>query len=87
MAKTRSKAPPVPPAAAPSLPASDRLLTEVQAADFLNVTIRALQAWRQRGGGPRYSKIGRLVRSRMVALTDFVDANMRSHTSDPGPAG
>lgn len=87
MAKTNSKAAPIPQAADASPPVSDRLLTETQAADFLNVTIRALQAWRQRGGGPCFAKIGRLVRYRMVDLTAWLDANMRGHTSDPGAAG
>ena len=87
MTKTKSKAAPGHQAADASSPTSDRLLTETQAADFLSVTIRALQAWRQRGGGPRFAKIGRLVRYRMADLTAWLDANTRSHTSDPGPAG
>ena len=87
MAKARSKAPPVPPASQPSLPASDRLLTEVEAAEYLNCTPRCLQAWRQRGGGPSYVKMKSMVRYRPVGLAAFLDANMRSHTSDPGPAG
>ena len=74
-------------AAKPKGTALEGLLTEGQAADFLNVTKRALQAWRQRGGGPDYVKAGSLVRYRPVALTDFVDANTRRHTSDPGAAG
>lgn len=87
MPKSTSKAPPVPPAAEPSLPASDRLLTEVEAAEYLNCTPRCLQAWRQRGGGPDYVKMRSLVRYRPKRLDAFLDANTRRHTSDPGPAG
>ena len=87
MAKARSKAPPVPPASQPSLPASDRLLTEIEAAEYLNCTPRCLQAWRQRGGIIDYVKLGSLVRYRPNSLDAFLDANTRSHTSDPGPAG
>ncbi len=34
------------------------LLSEKQAADFLQLQPRALQAWRTRGGGPAYLRIG-----------------------------
>jgi hypothetical protein len=42
----------------------DAALNENQAAEFLGVSVRTLQAWRVRGGGPRYCKIGRSVRFR-----------------------
>ena len=35
----------------------DELLTEQDAARFLNFKPRALQAWRQRGGGPDFVRI------------------------------
>jgi len=86
MAKTSLKAPPVPPASQPSLPASDRLLTEAEVAQHLNCTICCLQAWRQRGGGPEFVKAGFLVRYRPQAIIDFEVSNTRTTTSDPGPA-
>lgn len=58
------------------------LLNEAQAADFLNVSIRSLQAWRVKGGGPKYSKIGRSVRYRQCDLDAFVEGNLTSSTSD-----
>ena len=87
MAKPSSKAPPVPPASQPSLPASDRLLTEAEVAEYLNCTTRCLQSWRQRGGGPNFVKCGSLVRYRPQAIIDFEVANTHTTTSDPGPAG
>jgi predicted DNA-binding transcriptional regulator AlpA len=38
------------------------LLTETQAAQFLTMSIKTLQAWRARGQGPHFVKIGRSVR-------------------------
>jgi hypothetical protein len=41
----------------------NKLLDEKQAAALLNVSVKSLQAWRCRGGGPKFVKIGkRLVR-------------------------
>ena len=61
------------------------LLTEPQAAAYLNLTQRALQAWRCRGGGPRYVKISaRAIRYRKSDLGLFVDERLRSSTSDVG---
>jgi hypothetical protein len=37
----------------------DAALNESEAADFLGFSIRTLQAWRWRGEGPKFCKIGR----------------------------
>lgn len=60
------------------------LLNEFQAAEYLNVTVHALRAWRLRGGGPVYSKLGRSVRYRLADLEAFVAGNLTRHTSDAG---
>jgi len=60
------------------------LLNETQAADFLNVSIRSLQAWRVKGNGPKYSKIGRSVRYRQCDLDAFVEGNLTVSTSEAG---
>lgn len=55
------------------------LLTEQQVADLLGVTRRALQAWRYRGRGPRFLRVGaRLVRYRRADVEAFL-------TWDEGP--
>lgn len=59
----------------------DRLLTEVEAAQFLNISIRTLQAWRTRGGGPLFIRLGRAVRYRQSALEAWLNANTMAHTS------
>jgi predicted DNA-binding transcriptional regulator AlpA len=62
-----------------------QLLDEKQAAALLNVSVKALQAWRSRGGGPKFLKIGgRLVRYAMSDLESFVLDALRTSTSDRG---
>ena len=62
------------------------LITEREAAAFLGFTVRCLQNWRSRGGGPRYIKIhGRCIRYRRVDLRGFAEARMRSSTSGASP--
>lgn len=58
-----------------------RLLAEREAAEFLGVSFRTLQAWRVRGGGPRFCKIGRTVRYRPSDLTIWVEGQARESTS------
>jgi predicted DNA-binding transcriptional regulator AlpA len=60
---------------------SKALLTEAQAADFLNISIRSLQSWRVRGGGPAFLKLGRSVRYRYAELQTWLDANIATSTS------
>lgn len=59
------------------------LLNERDAAHILGFTIRALQNWRVRGGGPRFVKISaRAVRYRKLDLVAWVEAHVRSSTSE-----
>ncbi len=62
------------------------LLTEAEAAEYLKLTCRALQAWRYKGRGPQYVKISsRAVRYRLEDLEGWIENRLRSSTSDPGP--
>jgi len=61
----------------------DTLLNEKQAARFLNFTPRCLQAWRQRGGGPKYVRISsRAVRYRRQDLDSWIEERLKSSTSE-----
>ncbi|MBF0169455.1 MAG: helix-turn-helix domain-containing protein [Alphaproteobacteria bacterium] len=61
----------------------DRLLNENDAADFLGYTVRALQNWRVRGGGPRFVKVSaRSIRYRMRDLINWIDARTVASTSE-----
>jgi excisionase family DNA binding protein len=41
---------------------TDSLGTPEQVADYLQIPVKTLAEWRSRGGGPRYSKVGRHAR-------------------------
>jgi predicted DNA-binding transcriptional regulator AlpA len=61
----------------------NRLVTEHQAADMLCYSVRALQNWRHRGGGPRFVKVSaRSVRYRIADLLDWIDARTVANTSE-----
>lgn len=65
----------------------DRLIKETEAAQFLSYSIRALQNWRVRGGGPRFVKVsGRSIRYRRRDLIEWSERKLRVHTSDDGGA-
>jgi len=57
------------------------LLTEGEAAEYLRLTPRALQAWRYQGKGPQFVKISRrAIRYRLIDLEAFVEENLRRST-------
>jgi excisionase family DNA binding protein len=53
----------------------DSLVTEVQTAELLNISIRTLQAWRIKLAGPRFVRVGRAIRYRRSDLTAWIEAN------------
>jgi hypothetical protein len=63
-------------------PDLDAALNENQAADFLGVSVRTLQAWRVRGGGPQYVKFGRAVRYQRRHLLEFQKTHTRASTCE-----
>lgn len=58
-----------------------RLVDENEAADLLGLSKRTLQAWRVRGGGPPFLKLGRLVRYDASALWDWATSRQFENTS------
>ena len=65
-------------------PRTDTLDTR-QTSDRFGLAPGTLANWRLAGKGPPYLKIGRTVRYRVSDLIDWMEANTRSSTSDPGP--
>lgn len=60
----------------------DQLLNETEAADFLCYSVRALQNWRVRGGGPAFIKVSaRSVRYCRRDLIAWRDQRRVSHTT------
>jgi predicted DNA-binding transcriptional regulator AlpA len=60
----------------------DRLITERDAADFLGYTMRALQNWRVRGGGPIYVKVSsRSIRYRRRDIIAWVESKLAEHST------
>ena len=61
----------------------DRLINEAEAAEFLGHSVRTLQNWRVRGGGPHYIKISkRSVRYCRRDLIEWRDLLRCAHTSE-----
>jgi hypothetical protein len=58
------------------------LFTTIEAAEYLGgLKVNTMEGWREKGVGPRYLKIGRLVRYRLLDLDSYLDAHLRSSTS------
>lgn len=70
---------------------NDRLLTERELAQRLNVKVRTLRQWRWRGVGPPHLKLGAggkaPVRYAPSVVAAWLDGAARSNTSDPGGGG
>ena len=60
----------------------ERILNQNEVAKLLGISTRTLERHRVTGTGPRFARVGRLVRYRQCDLTDYVNRNLRSSTSD-----
>ena len=56
-------------------PDSVRALTEREVAELLGLSVATLRAWRHRGKGPRFLRLGRSVRYLPSDVDDFVRAS------------
>jgi len=59
----------------------DYMMTETEAAELANLSVKTLRNWRLKGGGPTYAKLGSLVRYRRRDLASWVDRNLTQSTS------
>lgn len=60
----------------------DLLLTEVQAAEFLNLSVRTLQSWRVSGSKIPFVRCGRAVRYNFADLLAWIRANTITSTTE-----
>jgi predicted DNA-binding transcriptional regulator AlpA len=66
----------------PPTPDPNTLVNERQAASILCYSVRALQNWRHRGGGPKFVRVSsRSIRYRRRDLMDWIDSRIVSNTS------
>src|SRR6516162_4403159 len=61
----------------------DQLLNQKQAARILDISVRSLERHRVAGTGPRYARLGRLIRYRECDLAEWVHDSLRTSTSHP----
>ena len=61
------------------------LLTEKEVAQRTGFSIRTLQSWRMRGGGPHFVRISaRCIRYRPQDVEAWIEQRLRTSTSDVG---
>ena len=63
-------------------PDSARALTEREVAELLGLSVATLRAWRHRGKGPRFLRLGRSVRYLPGDVAGFVRASAVDTQSD-----
>ncbi len=62
---------------------STKLINEHEAADYIGHSVRALQNWRVRGGGPKFVKIShRSIRYRRCDLNKWIESRLVRSTSE-----
>jgi predicted DNA-binding transcriptional regulator AlpA len=65
-------------------PVARQLLNNDETADMLNVSRRTLPVWRVQGKGPKFIKIGKLVRYERTEIEAWILANTHANTSRQG---
>lgn len=58
------------------------VFTTEEAAAYIQSSRQLLELLRVKGGGPRYVKLGRMVRYRRAALDEWLIANEQNHTAE-----
>jgi predicted DNA-binding transcriptional regulator AlpA len=61
--------------------AMDELLDQKTAAKLLRLSVRTLERHRLAGTGPKFCRLGRLIRYRQSDLSDWIEGSVKSSTS------
>ena len=67
-----------------TIPAFEQVYTPKETAIRLKVSESFLAKKRVTGGGPKFTKVGRVVRYPESAISEYLAAQLRSSTSDAG---
>jgi len=57
-----------------------QLLDQREACAYLGVSQPTLNRWRCQGQGPKFVKMGRVIRYRAADVAAFVEQSLRAHT-------
>ena len=60
----------------------DDLITDVELASWIRYEVRSVRNLRYSGRGPKFIKVGRLIRYRVKDVTEWLESNIRTSTSD-----
>jgi hypothetical protein len=60
---------------------TNQFYTETQLAERWAMSVKTLQAWRERGNGLVFIKLGKAVRYRLTDIEDFEAKNLKTNTS------
>jgi predicted DNA-binding transcriptional regulator AlpA len=63
-------------------PEMDFLLGQERVAQRLGVATKTMEAWRHRGGGPPFVRIGRLIKYRSQDVEKWIASNVCHSTSE-----
>jgi len=63
----------------------DELIDQRAMSKILRITTKTAEAWRSRGGGPRYVKVGALVRYRKSDIAEWIERRTIDSTSCTTP--
>jgi hypothetical protein len=69
-----------------AIPAFEKVYTTKETAVRLKVSESFMAKKRVTGGGPKFIKVGRVVRYPETAINEYLLAQLRASTSDTGPA-
>ena len=59
-----------------------KLIDTVQLAEYLGNEVNTCEGWRLKGIGPRYIKVGRLVRYKIQTVDLWIESQTRNSTSE-----
>ena len=62
-------------------------LTETEVAEMLRCTKAALRKWRRQRRGPRFVRVGRLIRYRLADVEEFLESNASSSRAASNAGG